>query len=312
MQPFGALRKCDETTDGSFWSGAGGAAVVGAGSSLIGSLISAGANNYYQKEASEANYEMQKRQLEWNEAMVEKTNKYNSPKAEYNRLLAAGINPILAKYGSNAGSASASQVPQGVNPPYNQTGVNDTGKMVGMGIGNALQQYLAFKDKERSDFALASQIDVEHMKARAQFLESVAKARNLGVHDDFLKRQIKEMDDNYWFNVDKISQINEAINLAFEVDMRRIAIEEIDSVTKRMAVENDIRMSSQQIKYLGQLILESQSNVEVSRSNSQTYASDVASQVVSRINNDAAIFEKLGLEKDLVSSTKQQNYCIKA
>ena len=199
VQPFGAFRKCDETTDGSFWSGAGGAAVIGAGSSLIGSLISAGANNYYQKEASEANYEMQKRQLEWNEAMVDKTNKYNSPKAEYNRLLAAGINPILAKYGSNVGSSSASQVPQGVNPPYNQTGVNDTGKMLGLGVNDAVQNYLAMKANEREDYKLASQITFDDFNTRLKYLEYRLHQSKNESESAYIKKQMQALDEEMAF-----------------------------------------------------------------------------------------------------------------
>lgn len=88
---------------------------IGAGISAIGSFFSnwsnaKAANKLFDKQASFAREESQK-ERDWQEAMYNKNNAYNSPSAQMQRLKDAGLNPDLV-YGDGSLN-SPSQAPSG-------------------------------------------------------------------------------------------------------------------------------------------------------------------------------------------------------
>lgn len=88
---------------------------IGAGISAIGSFFTNRANNkaankLFDKQASFASAESRK-EREWQEAMYNKNNAYNSPAAQMQRLKDAGLNPDLV-YGDGS-LTSPSQAPAG-------------------------------------------------------------------------------------------------------------------------------------------------------------------------------------------------------
>lgn len=88
---------------------------IGAGISAIGSFFTNKANNkaankLFDKQASFAREESQK-ERDWQEAMYNKNNAYNSPAAQMQRLKDAGLNPDLV-YGDGS-LTSPSQAPAG-------------------------------------------------------------------------------------------------------------------------------------------------------------------------------------------------------
>lgn len=88
---------------------------IGAGISAIGSFFTNKANNkasnkLFDKQASFARGESQK-ERDWQEAMYNKNNAYNSPAAQMQRLKDAGLNPDLV-YGDGS-LTSPSQAPAG-------------------------------------------------------------------------------------------------------------------------------------------------------------------------------------------------------
>lgn len=89
--------------------------LIGAGISAIGSFFTNRANNkaankLFDKQASFAREESQK-ERDWQEAMYNKNNAYNSPAAQMQRLKDAGLNPDLV-YGDGS-LTSPSQAPAG-------------------------------------------------------------------------------------------------------------------------------------------------------------------------------------------------------
>lgn len=69
-------------------------ALIGAGAGLAGSIVGGIFGNNQQKKANEANLRLAREQNAWNEKMWEKNNEYNSPVAQKQRLIEAGINPL--------------------------------------------------------------------------------------------------------------------------------------------------------------------------------------------------------------------------
>ena len=80
----------------------GTALALGAGASALGSLLGFGSsmsanrsNLKIARETNELNRQMFNRQLAFQEDMWNKTNEYNLPANQVQRLLAAGINPAF-------------------------------------------------------------------------------------------------------------------------------------------------------------------------------------------------------------------------
>lgn len=104
-------------------------ALIAAGGSLFGNVLSNIFGSSNQSNANQANYRiaqmnnqfnerMLEKQMMYNDEMWNKQNAYNDPSAQRARLEAAGINPYLAMQGGNsAGTASGAM---GVNPPTAQ------------------------------------------------------------------------------------------------------------------------------------------------------------------------------------------------
>lgn len=84
-----------------------GSALIGGGSSLLGSAL----NYSAQKEANETNIMLAREQRDWEENMWNKSNEYNSPKAQIERMREAGLNPALMYSQGNVGNTSTPSAP---------------------------------------------------------------------------------------------------------------------------------------------------------------------------------------------------------
>lgn len=165
-----------------------GAAAIGAGASLIGNIFSKkssdNANSTNMKIAqmnNEFSERMMQKQMDYNtgvlntqnkfaekqaadanvftEKMWNKTNEYNSAKAQAERLRAAGLNPALVMSGQNAGTAQGASGAQAATPSGNSVGLpSPSGTSVQpyrydfSGIGSALMTaYQMDYQKNKSD-----------------------------------------------------------------------------------------------------------------------------------------------------------------
>lgn len=69
-------------------------ALIGAGVGLASSIVGGLFGKSQQNSANKANLLLAREQNDWNEKMWEKNNEYNSPVAQKQRLIEAGINPL--------------------------------------------------------------------------------------------------------------------------------------------------------------------------------------------------------------------------
>lgn len=90
------------------------AALIGAGSSILGNMIGASSTNKTNKNNlkinqmnNEFNERMMQKQMDYNTMMWDKQNEYNTPSAQRARLEAAGMNPYMMLNGGSAGNAQA-------------------------------------------------------------------------------------------------------------------------------------------------------------------------------------------------------------
>lgn len=100
-----------------------GGALIGAGSSLLGSIFGSHSNSstnaqnlLIARETNALQQRMFNQQLAWNLDMWHKNNQYNSPSEQVQRLKAAGLNPYLMMSGQG-GIGQSSGPASGVNPP---------------------------------------------------------------------------------------------------------------------------------------------------------------------------------------------------
>lgn len=102
-----------DTLKGAASSLVGGApgALLNLGTSVIGSVVSNSMNRSNARMQQEWQEKMNLQQQEWQEGMWNKTNEYNAPVAQMQRLMDAGINPNNAA-ASVAGSNATAQLAQ--------------------------------------------------------------------------------------------------------------------------------------------------------------------------------------------------------
>lgn len=84
-----------------------GGALIGAGFNLISGI----ANSYSQQSANDTNVELARENRAWQESMWNKTNEYNTPQKQIERLRAAGLNPALMYSNGQANTANTPSAP---------------------------------------------------------------------------------------------------------------------------------------------------------------------------------------------------------
>lgn len=244
---------------------------------------------------------------------------YNSAAQQVARLRAAGINPALAMYGGSGSigaSHSSINAQIGQNPHANQPSMipMESGAPVqgytgfGRGISDTMANFFSFKANEREDYRLANDITVSRMEAYAKLLDSATKAKEAGTNEKYVDGILQNARQSIALDEDKFAVQNELNQAYLSLEDRRVANEEAQTLLKRYQVDAEIRLSNQQISYLGQLITESAANVDINKKNAQSYGSLVANEVIHMINQDADAFERLGLDKDMIDSQKFKNY----
>lgn len=110
-------------------------AAFGAGASLVGSFV----NYNSQQNVNKVNLQLAKQQNDWNERMWHKNNAYNSPAAQKERMLQAGINPLGQDF-----TPVASQPVQSADLSNQQPPQVDAGAL-GNSFSQSYQNYLLGK-----------------------------------------------------------------------------------------------------------------------------------------------------------------------
>lgn len=109
---------------------------IGSAVGVIGSLFGASSDRAAQAKENEKNRQFNAEQAQlsrdYNTEMWNKTNEYNSPKAMMERLMSAGLNPMLA-YGSLDGGSASMQSSPGASMGATPSGSNFAGAFANAG-----------------------------------------------------------------------------------------------------------------------------------------------------------------------------------
>ena len=84
-----------------------GAGLIEAGADLLSGIFS----GFSQDSANQTNIQLARENREWQEKMWEKTNEYNTPAAQIERMKAAGLNPALMYSQGQVGNANTPSAP---------------------------------------------------------------------------------------------------------------------------------------------------------------------------------------------------------
>lgn len=170
-----------------FWENAG-AALIGAGSSLLGGIFGHSAqdkanetNLQIAQMNNEFNERMLNKQMDYNTEMWNKQNQYNDPASQVKRYENAGLNPYLMM--SHGGTAGAATSANGVTPPTaSEVGRQQPNTAMQEAIDNAGRNAVTFGQQAEQ---LASNIEVNNSlvtKNKADAVKAIADS-------DFTKKQ---------------------------------------------------------------------------------------------------------------------------
>lgn len=194
--------------------------------------------NYYNTEMA-AYRDMLKWQAtnEWNLRQWNRENEYNSPSAEKQRYLEAGINPIWAMSKSNSGSASQ-VVTQQPHPSPSFTATMDAERLSQersmFAQSNALQSTATMGELSLKERSLLNEIskttsDIDKVKAETELLKS-------------------QLESNDWMN--KINSVTFDVQVNLKVEELNRVRSEISHLRKLDALTEDQReYLSAQIEY---------------------------------------------------------------
>lgn len=227
-----------------------------AGIEAAGSLIGTGLNNLFQKNAEkrQANYNQQMYQQQRNDALADwnRQNEYNSPKAQMERLAAAGLNPNMV-YGSGSVTQSAQPIRSTDSKSLNTGAVQATMPSLAMG-------YLDAKAKQAQISNLQEQnklIMQNQLKSASEQALNALKLKQ-GQFDLGMKEKLKD-------NVVQLSNISlDAAKVGIKKDEAQIMT--MLSANERADVlkSNTLRETAEKILNYKQQRLESQARIATS------------------------------------------------
>lgn len=221
-------------------------AMLGMGTSVIGSLVSNNMNRSNQALTQAWQEKMNLQQQEWQEGMWNKTNEYNNASNQMQRLMDAGINPNAAA-AQVAGTNSAAQLAQQPQIPAGNPipGVNmdlTGGAMQGMAANKEMQ----LLDAQREGIEIDNALKLRQTDAVGSQIKLWEKQGNL------LDIDILNKPREYEANIDYINELkNKAVADAHytksEAKQLDYIIENILPVQKRLA-EANVSLTQQEFK----------------------------------------------------------------
>lgn len=299
--------------------------LIGAVGNMASTMYAADASEMNTIRTNNANREINESQLAWarqqyedekaeNRFLVDQAyerelenREYNTPAALRQRLVDAGFNPsmVLGNVGSTTGHVS---VPTGSAPHANQPNMIPMQSPppvvppdIGQYFSRMADHMFRAQEEERADYALASDIQASNMNAYANLIKAFSEAKKNGVDVEFMKDSMKRGWQSLFLEQDKLAAENEWRSVTNNIQERQLKETQYANETQRLAVQSGIQLDAQNAKYLNALI----SSVKI---HDNLSSAETAQRVISMINNDAAVFERLGLDKDMTTSQKFKNY----
>lgn len=164
------FREKHDIFDGFVGSLVGGLLGLGAAESSGSSAVEA------QRLANESNERIAREQRDWSERMIDEQNRYNSPVAQKERYLDAGINPYMAMQSGSLTSGNQSQLPS-----YQRASIQSAAPLI-------LQAGIAKADiMQKTTSQLLQGFQVE-----SNVLLQAAQTANTAAETDFFLRSMKD------------------------------------------------------------------------------------------------------------------------
>lgn len=155
-----------------------GAALISAGSSLLGGLIGNNASVKAVKAANQGNMELAKYSYAQNLEQWNRENDYNTPANQMARLKAAGLNPNLM-YGDSSAGGTAASSPAFKAPELSAyTGQGALGASIGSSVGDSAMKYLAAQKSQAETSFIETQRLAEQQRVNNLAADLVIKAED--------------------------------------------------------------------------------------------------------------------------------------
>ena len=255
-----------------------GSSLIGAGSSLLGGVMSGIAQNSANKtnlqiarENNAANQQLQSSQNAWNLDQWNRENTYNSASSQKQRLLDAGYNPQLASGQVATGSATSSQLTSAPYTPNQQVQVQPVNYAAG--LSNAGNDFVSSYMNMRMMSANVKKAEAEADNALANAAATsgykkdtaVSEINRNNILNDLTKTQTESNDiqnkiNQSWGNQIKLAELENLIAQRQESISRRNLNEKtmgkvIADTAQSYAKAKNLNVSSSQMSQLTPLLV---------------------------------------------------------
>lgn len=194
---------------------------------------------------------------------------YTDPAAVKQRYLNAGINPYLASQAGVASGSSGSQSVQSGSAPSSNMPSSPEMKAAqaipsnafGQGISDAFSRWMQSRQEERSDYALASDIQTSHMNAFSNFMNACTKAKEAGVNEKFINDTMNRAWREIQFNENKFEKDTDLRTQELALQDRAVEVQEMQVKIAGYLAKSNVAMNAVQIQNIAQSISESRQRV---------------------------------------------------
>lgn len=317
------------------------AALIAGGSSILSNVIGGVSNSAAQREANETNlqiaretnkfnYDIHQSDIAQQWAMWRAQNEYNDPYSVIQRLQRAGVNPAFLGGQALSSPASSMNVPSGspmlptsVQPVQSPFGSFASGLFEGVSQGvNAYFQNELLNSQIKSNDVDTNikqvQLQTEAVRNYLDLSDKLAdvriKMQNLkkGTIDykkakaeyKYLKYNVKLMKDTYNALVERESLQNDVMR------SQKANLDENAALAKSQeaAVSMGLKFTEAQTRYIFANINDMVERLAMDKELKDASIAEIQSRVIHMINEDAAIFEQIGISKEMMASEKFKNY----
>lgn len=177
---------------------------ISSGLGALGSVVTTGANMYEAKKQREWNESMLDKQNNFSLDMWNRTNEYNTPLAQVQRLQEAGLNPLYFGLDGSSASSFESASPLGYERPQFDSSANP----ITVGLSSALAE--AQISNVQADTAKKSEETLSEVKRREKMSQEIENLKqennNLLSQEGLNDAQRKQIEKN----IEWLDRLNEA------------------------------------------------------------------------------------------------------
>lgn len=264
-----------------------------------------------QRETNALQYRMFNEANAFTKEMWNETNAYNTPEQQAARLKAAGINPAFV-FGngsvSEAGQISSQSSPSLTAPhvdPYNPVPAASTA------VDAFLQSQMnnaTIKNMHENERHLEIQNELDAM----QLFDKVRSMRIDNKHKNALYDLLMA---TYGDQKEAVRKNNAVLDAQSDNLLAQSAALKIHSYLEQKQVASQLRLNDRQMWQISQVVAQNWRQIQqeaerigIERMSVEAQNAFLGNQAIHLINQDAAAFESIGIDKELLSSKKFSNY----